>query len=108
MSTERQARLTDMVRIDCPHGPQIGYITTASEFSYSDGLGHARLTDTVVCSACGCEGHIVSGAEYTFTDGLKAARVRDVCVGTCSPGCKQCPHSRSGEIITGSEFTYAT
>jgi uncharacterized Zn-binding protein involved in type VI secretion len=105
---EKQARLTDLVKISCPHGPQIGVITTASQFAFADSLGEARLTDEVVCTKCGAKGYIVSGADFTFVDMLKSARVRDITIGTCNPGCKTCPHGRSGEIITGSQFMFAT
>lgn len=108
MSTEKQARITDMVRITCAHGKPIGHIVSGSQYSYVDRLKQARVSDKVICSKCGCEGHIITGSEYTFVDNLRAARVTDMEVGKCSPGCKKCPHSRTGKIIQGSMYTYTT
>ena len=101
-----QARVGDLVKISCPHGPQIGIITTGSELTNVDSRKKARLTDTVICTACGKSGNIVSGSFLTFCDSLKSARVGDATVGTCDIGCKSCPHSRTGEIITGSDLTF--
>lgn len=102
----KQARIGDTVKIDCPHGPQVGIITTGSDITYDDGLKVARITDKVICTACGKSGQIITGSEYSYADGLKRARVTDVCVGTCDLGCKTCPHDRTGTIVTGSDFTY--
>lgn len=99
-----QARLSDLVDISCPHGAT-GIITTGSEFSMIDGLKCARLTDTVTCISCGQTGNIVSGSEFSMIDALKVARKGDTCVGTCDVGCKTCPHSRTGTISTGSQFS---
>lgn len=104
----KQARLGDFVKIDCPHGPQIGVIVTGSSFSFADSRRVARLTDTVICLACGCSGHIVTGAKFSFSDSLMKARVGDKTSGTCDVGCEKCPHDRTGTIITGSDFMYTS
>lgn len=100
-----QARLGDMVKISCPHGPQIGVIVSGDNYRNTDKLKTARLTDKVVCCACGQSGNIVTGSNNTFVSTLAAARVGDSTVGTCNIGCKECPHTRSGIIITGSTYT---
>ena len=101
-----QARVGDLVKISCPHGPQIGIIVSGSELSITDSRKKARLTDTVTCTACGKSGNIITGSFLDFTDSLKSARVGDATIGTCDIGCDQCPHSRTGEIITGSDLTF--
>ena len=101
-----QARIGDLVEISCPHGPQIGVITTGSKYSMVDSRQQARLTDTVICTACGKSGNIISGSEFTYCDDLKSARVGDETTGTCDIGCEECPHSRTGIVKTGSPYTY--
>ena len=101
----KQARIGDLVSISCPHGPQTGIIVSGSSKSFFEMISGARLSDIVVCCACGQSGNIITGSSVTFYDGLAAARIGDSCVGTCDVGCKTCPHSRSGVIITGSEHT---
>ena len=101
----KQARIGDLVKISCPHGPQTGIITTGSPKTFADMRKDARLSDTVVCCACGEKGNIITGSSKTFYEGLAAARIGDATIGTCNPGCKTCPHTRSGVIITGSEHT---
>ena len=107
MSMEKQARYGDKVKITCPHGIQIGIIKSGSSYSFSDSKKIARLTDVVICTTCGAKGHIITGSPYTFQDSLATARVTDKCVGTCSWGCKHCPHSRTGVIIEGSNYKHA-
>ena len=101
-----QARVGDLVKIDCPHGPVTGIITTGSRFSIVDSRKKARLTDTVVCTSCGKTGNIITGSFFTFADSLKCAKVGDKTSGTCDVGCKKCPHGRTGTIVTGSNFTF--
>lgn len=100
-----QSRFTDLVSISCPHGNPTGVIVTGSNYTNVDRLQQARLTDIVICTSCGASGNIISGSSYTNCDGLKSARIGDVTVGTCDPGCDTCPHSRSGVIVTGSNYT---
>ena len=100
-----QARIGDLVNISCPHGA-VGMIVTGSPDKYDDGAHCARLTDVVVCLTCGQTGHIVTGSSNTYVNGLQSAKVGDMCVGTCNPGKKCCPHSRTGIIATGSPKTY--
>ena len=106
MSGPPQSRLGDFVLLDCPHGPQLGIITTGSDYTLCDSRPWARLTDVVTCCACGDTGHIINGSFYRITDNLKSARIGDPTFGSCNPGCKSCPHSRTGKIITGSPYTF--
>ena len=101
-----QSRLGDVVKITCPHGTQIGVITSCSKYAFVDSLGLARLTDKVVCTTCGGEGNIITGSNYTFTDSLMNARVGDKEVGTCQFGCKTCNHTHNGEIVQGSPYKF--
>ena len=105
MSGPPQSRIYDFTSISCPHGNPTGMITSGSPNGFVDSRNQARLTDTVICLSCGASGNIVSGSMYTNCDGLKSARVTDICVGTCDPGCDECPHSRTGVIVTGSSYT---
>lgn len=102
----KQARLGDTVKITCPHGTQIGVITSCSKFTFCDALGVARLTDEVVCCTCGGKGNIISGSNFTFVDVLPSARVGDDEVGTCQFGCKYCNHTHNCKIVQGSDFTF--
>lgn len=106
MGSKKQARIGDYVLISCPHGPQIGVITTGSPYSFADSRRIARLTDVVVCLACGETGNVNVGAPFSFADSLPKARVGDKTVGTCDIGCDECPHGRTGVIITGSDYMY--
>lgn len=99
-----EARLFDPVVMCCPHGG-IGLITTCSDFTDTEGLGAARLSDEVTCMACGFIGHIIEGSPKTIIDGLPGAREGDHEVGICCPGCPTCPHSRNGVIIGYSPTT---
>jgi uncharacterized Zn-binding protein involved in type VI secretion len=101
-----QARIGDIVRIDCPHGPQTGIIVTGSQYDYADGIPIARLTDTITCTACGETGNIVTGSEYVYDQELKYAKIDDIGIGTCNYGCKTCPHDATGVIVTGSPTVY--
>jgi len=102
----KQARLGDVVKISCPHGTQIGIITSGSNTTYIDNLKCTRITDRVVCTTCGGSGQIISGSEYSFADKLNKAKIGDHEVGTCQWGCKRCPHSHNGVIRQGSPYTY--
>jgi len=100
-----QARKFDLVNISCPHGAT-GMITTGSPSVVIDGKLNARLTDIVTCLSCGQTGVIVIGSGDTYVNGLKVARVGDICFGTCNPGHRCCPHSRTGTVAQGSPKTY--
>lgn len=100
-----QARLGDLVAMNCPHGG-IGMIVTGSPTKSDDTHKSGRVTDTVVCLSCGKSGQIVSGSPNVFIDELQAARVGDNEVGVCDLGLPCCPHSRSGTIITGSPTVF--
>ena len=49
MSNQPVARLGDTVKITCPHGTQVGIITSGSTPSNRDELKIACVTDTVLC-----------------------------------------------------------
>lgn len=101
----KQARLGDLIRIDCPHGPQLGTLNKGSDTVYTDGKKSVRITDTATCNCCGETYVVVTGSDYCYADGLKLARVGDTLTGTCSFGEKCCSHGGiSAEIITGSDL----
>ena len=102
----KQSRIGDTVKISCPHGTQIGIITSGSQYTYVDGLKCARLTDTVVYTTCGGSGQIITGSKFSFADRLSKAKVGDKEIGTCQFGCKTCPHTHNGTIVQGSDYTY--
>lgn len=102
----KQSRLGDTLKISCPHGTQVGIITSASKFSYFDNIPCARFTDSCICCSCGGSGNIITGSKFSFTDNLMNARITDKEVGTCQPGCKTCDHSHDGEIVKGSNYSY--
>jgi uncharacterized Zn-binding protein involved in type VI secretion len=94
------ARLGDKLRGICKcHGSPISVtatIITASPDTFANGLGVARLGDTVKTS-CGHYGKIVTASPDTFANGLGVARLGDT-----TSGCF------IGSIITASPDTLTT
>jgi len=75
------ARLFDETIGVCEqHGPQTGYILTASEDVFADGIERARFSDTVIAN-CGHTGILLVCSETVLLDNLPAARVGDEFVG---------------------------
>lgn len=101
----KQSRLGDTIKIKCPHGTQVGIITSASHDKTVDSIPCARFSDSAICCSCGGGGQIMTGSSDTVLDNLMSARVGDKEVGKCQPGCKTCPHTHNGEIIQGSSDT---
>ena len=96
-----KTRLTDKIKISCPHGA-IGTITTSSDNVFLDDLKAARIGDEVTCDVCGKKGKIVSASSNIFINDRKVARIDDVAVGECNVGAKCCPHTWTGTVKSGS------
>jgi len=75
------------------HGQQSGVVMLASFDAFTEGLGDARMTDTVM-AACGDTGTIISTSLTSYVNGLGSARLGDTFVG-----------KYSGTIVLGS-FTH--
>ena len=101
----KQSRLGDTIKISCPHGTQVGIITSGSHDLTVDSIPCARFSDSTICCSCGGSGQIISGSSDSIVDNLMKARVGDQEIGTCQPGCKECNHTHNGEIIQGSNDT---
>ena len=93
-----EARLGDCISCNCPHGG-IGFITSGSTKSSSEGIGSARLGDSTMCCICGMPGTIVQGSIKTIIDGMPGSRQGDSECGICLPGFDCCPHGRSGTLV---------
>ena len=102
----KTARKGDTIKISCPHGTQVGIITSGSNTRAVDNIPCARLSDNAICCSCGGSGNIITGSNTNVTDNLAVARVGDQEIGTCQPGCKTCNHTHNGEIKQGSHTVF--